>query len=171
MDWHDNQTRGFENEEEVAEVIKKNARSGQKRYILPHLGEVPSFLHPTEKEARDEKVKKARDDGPFVYAIVRPGKKPFSMAAAMAWSYGRAFVGAMIIGWLLNHMSMGYGKRVTVAAAMGIFAAVTAVLPDWIWFEMSSGELAITLADRVVEWLLAGLVLALFAGQPEVAER
>ena len=171
LGWHDNQIRGFDSEEDVAEVIRENAGSGQARYMLPYLGEVPSFLHPQEKEAREAAVTEARDEGPFMYALIRPGKKPFSMPQAMAWSFVRAFVAALIVGWILTPLSFPYGKKVAVAAAMGAFASITAHVPDWIWFEMTGGELAVHMADRLFEWMLAGLVLALFVGQPEVAER
>ena len=170
LGWHENNTFGFANEDVVAEAIADNARSGHGRYMLPHQAEVPSFLHPTEKAERAKKLVEARDEGPFLYAIVRPGKKPWSLTVAMGWTLVRGFLGALIVSLLLSQTSLSYGAKVGFTAAMGAFAGIAGQLPMWIWFEESGAELFVQIADLLFEWTLAGLVIALFAGKPEVNE-
>jgi hypothetical protein len=171
LGWHSHSTFGFKNEAEVSEVLLKNAASGHGRYVLPHLPEVPSFLSEAEKEQKRQAVARARDQGPFMIATVRPGKKPFLQGQAMALSYGRGVLGGLILGGLLSVTAFPYLGKVTVCGAAGLFAALAVEVPNWIWFETQATDLLVNLADPFFEWTAVGLVLAAFTGRPQVMER
>lgn len=169
LGWHKNNTFGFKNEADVAEILLKNVESGWGVYELPHLGEVPSVLSPEEKAAALAATVKARDEGPYLRAMIRPGKKPFKMGTAMALSFGRSVLACVILGALLAGSSFSYAGKVVFCAAAGAFAGMSAEVPDWIWFEMRGSDLFVALADQLFEWSLVGTVLAGFVGKPEVA--
>jgi hypothetical protein len=116
-------------------------------------------------------VQKARDEGPFLRAVIRPGKKPFHMGQALGLSFARSLVACLILGALLAGTSYPYLGKVVFCAVMGVFAGVVAEVPDWIWFEMRGADLFVALADQLFEWTAAGFVLAAFVGKAEVMER
>lgn len=169
LGWHKNNTFGFKNESDVAEVLLKNMEAGSGVYVLPHQGELPSVLPPEEKAEKMAAAARARDEGPYMKAVIRPGKKPFKMGAAMALSFGRSLLGCALLGALLAGSSFSYAGKVVFCAAAGAFAGMTTEVPDWIWFEMRGSDLFVALADTLFEWTLAGTVLAGFVGKPEVA--
>jgi hypothetical protein len=137
--------------------------------VLPHQGELPSVLPPEEKAAKILAAAKARDDGPYMKAVIRPGKKPFKMGTAMVLSFGRSVLACVLLGALLAGSSFSYAGKVVFCAAAGAFAGMSAEVPDWIWFETRGSDLFVALADQLFEWTLAGTVLAGFVGKPEVA--
>ncbi len=171
LGWHQNNTFGFKNESDVAEVLLKNIESGQGIYMLPHQAEMPSFLPPKEKAQKLEALRKARDEGPFLRAVIRPGKKPFDMGQAMAFSFGRSVIACGLLGALLAGTSYSYLGKVVFCAVIGVFAGVAAEVPDWIWFETRGADVFVALADQLFEWTAVGFVLAAFVGKPEVMEK
>lgn len=166
LGWHKNNTFGFKDEADVKEVLARNVKSGHGLYMLPHQAEVPSFLPPAEKAAKLDQLNAARDDGPFVYATIRPGKRPFNMGVALGLSFTRSLIGCLILAALLANTAFPYAGKVVFCSAAGVFAAVAAEMPAWVWFEMTGSSLFIAMADQFFEWTLAGLVLAGFVGKP-----
>ena len=166
LGWHTNNTFGFKDETEIREALANNLQAGHGTYMLPHLGELPSFLPPDEKAAKQAAVKQARDDGPFLYATIRPGKKPFNMNQALGLSFTRSFLACLILGGILSGFALPYAKKVFFCAAMGLFAGLAADVPDWIWFELRGSDLFVAIADHLLEWTAAGCVLAVFVGLP-----
>jgi hypothetical protein len=171
LGWHQNNTFGFKDEQDMKEVLERNVKSGHGTYMMPHQAEVPSFLPLEEKEQRLEKLRVLRDEGPFVYATIRPGKVPFSLGQAMGWSFARSFLACLILAGLLTGSSFSYVGKVVFCAAVGLFAGLAVEMPDWIWFERTGSTLFVAVADQVFEWTLAGFVLAGFVGKPQVLER
>jgi hypothetical protein len=169
LGWHKNNTFGFKNEADVAEVLLKNVVNGSGTYVLPHQGEPPSVLPPEEKTAKIAAAAKARDDGPYMMATIRPGKKPFKLGVAMGLSFGRSVLACLLLGALLAGSSFSYAGKVAFCAAAGAFAGMAAEVPDWIWFELRGANLFVAFADQLFEWTLAGTVLAGFVGKPPMA--
>jgi hypothetical protein len=169
LGWHKNNTFGFKNEADVAEVLLQNMEAGSGMYVLPHQGDLPSVLPPEEKAAKILAAAKARDEGPYMKAVIRPGKKPFKMGTAMVLSFGRSVLACVLLGALLAGSSFSYAGKVVFCAAAGAFAGMSGDVPDWIWFETRGSDLFVALADQLFEWTLAGMVLAGFVGKPEVA--
>lgn len=169
MGWHHNRMFGFQNEMEVREVLLRNARDGHGRYVLPHLGRLPEEIPAEERAARERKLEQMREEGPFLAATLRPGRRSFSMGEALGWSFARSALGCLLLAALLARLDWAFPGKVGLCAAAGAFAGVAGILPDWIWFEMSTDNVAVTLADLVIEWTLAGLVLAAFFGRPVTA--
>jgi hypothetical protein len=171
LGWHSNKTFGFKNELDMKEALQRNARNGHGRYLLPHQGEAPSTLTPEEAQLRTEKLAAARDAGPFMVATVRPGKLPFSLPKAMGLSFLRSVLICAMLALVLGQTALPYAAKLGLCAAAGLFAGLAVAMPDWIWFEQTTANLLVTLADSVFEWTVAGAVLAGFFGRPEVAPR
>jgi hypothetical protein len=165
MDWHQQGLRDFKNEAAVAEVIKANATHGTGVYMLPYPRKAVSYADPAEKENLNKSLLERKEAGPFVYATVRPGKLEANMPASLAWSFGRSFLAALLLGALLHQTVLAFPARLAFCAAAGLFAAVVCLVPERIWFELPLQEVMVGTADCVIEWTLAGVVLALFLGK------
>lgn len=169
LGWHEAGIRSFKDENAVAEVVKANATQGRGIYMLPGLPEKGMTTTPDEEARVQEAHVKAHSEGPYLYAIVRPGKQPWSMGRNLAFSFGRSLVAAVILGLLLARVVLPYIGRVAFCAAAGVFAGVAVDAQAWIWFELPTRELMVGLADHFIEWALAGLVLAAFLGKNPTA--
>ncbi|MCX6850833.1 MAG: hypothetical protein NTY98_18120 [Verrucomicrobia bacterium] len=171
LGWHQNGFRAFRDESKVAEVIKANVTSGHGIYLLPGIGEAPKIATAEEKKAFEAEQQKAMKDGPYVYAIVRPGRGDYSMGMNMTLSFIRCLICALLIAGLLSQTALFYQARIAFVAAAGLFAGLTADLPMWIWFENPGRDAAVNIADHLIAWVIGGAVLGIFVGKDPVAER
>lgn len=165
MGWHEKGMYDFKNEAEVAEVIKANTTHGTGIYMLPYPRKAVSYADPAEQKNLDAAYEKASTEGPYLYAIVRPGRHDWNMNVNLGWSFARSFLAALILGALLHQTVLSLPGRVTFCAAAGLFAGLVCVLPQMIWFELPVREVIVGMADYFIEWLLAGIVLAFFLGR------
>lgn len=169
MSWHENGMHGFHEEEMMAEMFSKNAQAGHAIYRLPMLEHTPKGALPEERKTVQDKFQKAMDDGPYVYAVVRPGKSHYSEGNNMLMGLARSFFSALLLAVFLSLTTIPYMARVAVCAAAGLFAGIVADLPMWIWFETPTRHLMVGFVDHVIEWTFGGLVLAAFAGKNPTA--
>lgn len=171
LGWHQNGFRTFRDESKVAEVIKANVTSGHGIYLLPAMGEAPKIATAEEKKAFEAAQQKAMKNGPYVYAIVRPGKGDYSMGMNLTLSFIRCLVCALLIAALLSQTALFYPARIAFVAAAGLFAGLAADLPMWIWFENPGRDAVVNIADHLIAWIIGGAVLGIFVGKDPVAER
>lgn len=171
LGWHENGMHSFKSETLVADVIKANATSGHAIYMLPWMEQPRADTPATEIESIKKKSEERMHAGPYMYAIVRPGKAEVSMGNNMILSVVRGFLAALIVSALLNQIALPYIGRVTFVAAAGAFAGLVADMPLWIWFENPTRDFVVNMADHIIEWTLAGLVLGIFVGKEPTAER
>jgi hypothetical protein len=143
--WHEKTMLGFQKDEEVAATISSHTvQDGT--YLLPY---------GTSKEVMDRMQK-----GPIMVAAVRRGGFG-SFAQGMAVQVGSLLAAAFLLTWLLLQTTgLGYGRRVLFLAVVGLSASVIVDLPNWNWWGFSGSFTAVNLADNVLTWLLAGLVIA-----------
>lgn len=171
LGWHENGFRAFRDESAVSEVIKANVTSGHGIYMLPAMDEAPKLATAEEKKAFEEKQMKAMENGPYVYAIIRPGKGEISMGTNMILSFIRALICAFLIAALLNQVPLFYPARIAFVAAAGLFAGLTCDLPMWIWMENPGRDTIVNIADHLITWVIGGTVLGLFVGREPVLDR
>lgn len=171
LGWHENGFRSFRNEETMSEVIKANVTSGHGIYMLPSMGDAPKLATAEEKKAFEEKQIQAMEDGPYVYAIIRPGKAEISMGKNMILSFVRNLICAFLIAALLSQTALFYPARIAFVAAAGLFAGLTCDLPMWIWMESPGRDTIVNIADHLIMWIIGGAVLGIFVGKDPVAER
>ncbi len=153
LSWHTPQS--FTSNDEVAEVIQKNAPV-HGIYMIPA---------PTQTGETDAK---AITNGPFIYATVRPNKltSSWSMLKPMALSFLLNLLLAWIIA-IVMHKRSTYQSRVLVGIVFGIFAGLSASLPNAIWLELPALETIARLVDPIASWLLAALAMAAVIKSPE----
>jgi hypothetical protein len=173
LEWHSSTVRKFGDEQAVAAVLKANADQNGV-YVLP------AGVASNQRAPRDENeaaalrkgAERAREAGPFAYAIVRPGSSSFSLLMNLGLATGRSFLGAFIIALMLSWtVRLDYIQRVFFCVLAGLFAGVAADLPMLIWFEAPLRYTLINIADHVCEWFIAGLAIAAFVQGREVWER
>ena len=165
MDWHEQGLHDFKDEAAVAEVIKANATHGTGVYTLPYPRKPVSYADPAEQEKLNKTLIERKAAGPYVYATVRPGKLEVNLPVSLAWSFGRSFLAALLLGALLHQTVLAFPARLAFCAAAGLFAAVVCIVPERIWFELPLRDVIVGTADCVIEWTLAGVVLALMLGK------
>jgi hypothetical protein len=168
--WHQNGFRSFRDESKVAEVIKANVTSGHGIYLLPAMGDAPKIATAEEKMAFEAQQQKALKNGPYMYAVIRPGKGEVSMGTNMTLSFIRCLICAFLIAGLLSQAALLYPARIAFVAAAGLFAGLTADLPMWIWFENPGRDAVVNIADHLITWIIGGAVLGIFVGKDPVAE-
>ncbi|WP_395749401.1 hypothetical protein [Prosthecobacter sp.] len=168
--WHQNGFRTFRDESAVVDVVKANVTSGHGIYLLPAVSEAPKIATAEEKKEFVAKQAKAVKDGPYVYAVIRPGKGEVSMGTNLALSFVRCLICAFLIAALLSQTALHYPARIAFVAAAGLFAGLTSDLPMWIWFENPARDAVVNIADHVIAWIFGGAVLGIFVGKEPVAE-
>lgn len=165
LGWHDAGIRDFKDEAAVAEVIKDNATNGRGIYMLPYQRKPQNFASEEEKAQLKADHEQALADGPYIYAIVRPGRQDGSMGESLIRSFIRSLIASLIVGSLMNLLVISYAGRVSFAGALGAFAGLAVDMQQWIWFELPTRDLIVNMADHFIEWTLAGAVLGLFLGK------
>jgi len=168
--WHQNGFRAFRDESAVASAIKANVTSGHGIYLLPSIGGAPKIATVEEKKAFEEEQSAALHNGPYMYAIIRPGKGEISMSMNLTLSFIRSLICAFLIAAMLFQTALHYPARIAFVAAAGLFAGLVADLPLWIWFENPGRDAVVNIADHLIAWMLGGAVLGIFVGKDPVAE-
>ncbi len=172
LGWHEAGWHDFKDEKVVAQVVKDNATSGRGIYVLPFMQEPLEIDSPEEQKEKMEAHEKAHEEGPYLYAIVRPGKTELNMPQNLIRSFLRSLIVAILLGALMTQLTMSYPGRLAFAAAIGAIIGLGSEAQMWIWFELPTRELIVNMADHFIEWTLAGSVLALFLGtEPTVRDR
>lgn len=147
LPWHNNTLHKFSNEKAVASEIKNNAPiSGI--YLLPSMG---------------QDGKPSITNVPNVFAAVGLGGMP-SMSKGMVLAFVTDFVAAFLVTWMLAKTNLGYGGRVFFTIIFALTAAIITDVPYWTWFSFPSDYTLVTMADVVIGWFLASLVLAKVSG-------
>jgi hypothetical protein len=169
LGWHENGIHGFHEEETMSEMFSKNAQAGHAAYILPFREHTSKLATAEETQAAQDKYQKAMEDGPYVYAVVRPGKSHYSMGNNMIVGLVRSFLAALLLAGFLNITTIPYMARVAICAAAGLFAGLVVDLPMWTWFETPTRDLVVNMVDHIIEWTLGGLVLGALVGKNPTA--
>jgi len=152
--WHTPET--FKDEAAVTEVIAANA---DKHGI---------YMLPTPGTDEDHAAKFTK--GPFVYATVRPGKldQPWTMETSLIYSFAINLACCLVIAVsVMRIRATRYISRASVGITMGLFAALSVVLPQWNWFETPGRHLLAAFLDPVIAYSLAGLVIAAIIKTPK----
>lgn len=157
LGWHAPTIQAFANEDQVAQVLVDNAPvSGI--YLLPKPQPTQVAVPPAEAAPAQA--------GPFAFvAYAREGVDP-QMTMPMAYAVAASILAALLIAWLVRAAEgLGYFQRVLFIATVGIVIAIAGRLPNWIWWHFSTEFMLVDLADVVIGWTLAALVMAALTGE------
>lgn len=173
LEWHGSTVRKFTDEAAVAAVVKANADE-------PGVYMLPVAVAANQREPHDaheaniirNAAERSREEGPFAYAIVRPGPKTANFGVALGFAAGRSFLACFAIALMLSWtVRLDYIQRVFFCVLAGLFAGLVTDLPMLIWFEAPLRHTLINIADHVCEWFLAGLAIAAIVEGRDVWER
>ena len=103
----------------------------------------------------------------FAFVAYQPGGNPAfqSMAPNLIKQLVTNIAAALVVAWILASGAWGFGRRVLVAGALGLFACLTLSLPYWNWYLFPLYFTLGTLVEQVVGWLLAGIAIAWWLGR------
>lgn len=175
LGWHESSWRQFRDERAMAEILAPSmsnsntqASSGAGIYVMPAKPRPSKHATPEEAKKAVADYEKARENGPFVYAVVRPGRREMSMSGNLLTSFLRTLVCATLIAGMLAPAMLAYPARIVFVAAGGLFAGLVCELPMWIWFEHPGRDAIVKVADHFFAWVIGGAVLGLFVGKDVV---
>ena len=148
----------FQNEDEVSAVIASHA-SKDGTYILPGGPSTEGMTSEQKKKAEAAVIEKMQK-GPIMVAAVRRGGFG-SFSRGLIVQLLSLMAAAFLLTWLLLQTNgLSYGRRVLFLAVAGLAASVIVDLPNWNWWGFSGAYTAVNLADSMLTWLVAGLVIA-----------
>ncbi len=165
LGWHQAGMSDFKDEAVVGKVIQENAGRGRGIYMLPFKHEALDMATEEEQAEMERKHEQAYINGPYVYAVVRPGKTEWTMRRSLIQGFVRSLLASIILAVLMSQLTMSYPGKLCFTAAIGVFVGLAADVPDWIWFELPGRDLMVNMADHFFEWALAGSVLAFYFGK------
>lgn len=108
--------------------------------------------------------------GPNVFLVYRPtGIPPMGvrqLGVEFLSNLLAAIVGAFILAWSVP----SFGKRVVLAALIGLAAWLSISVSYWDWYRFPANFVASELPEQVIGWALSGAVMALTIRRQTVAE-
>lgn len=159
MPWHEWTLQSFRNEEFVSWVIKENVRKDGV-YVIPHMGDTKSALTPSELKDKFDQDKGVKS-GPFVYAQIKRKGIDYTSPKQYIISFLTQLVGATLISFLLlKATESSYGGRLLFVTVTGLIVGVLGLVPNWNWFGAGNLFLLVGIADLIITWFLAGLLMA-----------
>jgi hypothetical protein len=104
---------------------------------------------------------------PYALVIYRPEPGGMAMGPMLGVEIATNLVSAGVVAWVIAFAGLGFGRRVAIATAMGVFAWLAVSVPYWNWYLFPLDFTLANLAMNVVGWLLAGVGIAWWLGRGE----
>ena len=136
--------------------------AGEGVYMYP--GIAPELM--ADKAAMQAFAEQSRGK-PYALVVYQPGGNPVnqSMTPNLVKQYVTDTLAALVAAWILALGAWGFGRRVLIAGALGLFSWLTISLPYWNWYLFPLDFTAGALISQVVGWLLAGAAMAWWLGR------
>ena len=130
-------------------------------YYLPYL---------SPAQMKDEAATKAYSaqavSNPYAFVVYQPqGRDPMDMGRNLGIQFVSDTLSAMVVAFVLALGNLGFGRRVTVAAAVGLFSWLTVSVPYWNWYRFPTDFTVGNLLEQVIGWALAGAAMAWWLGR------
>lgn len=151
LPWHYTAFSQFKEPAKVETALKENAE-GSGMFMIP-------WADLKDEEAM-QKAHEQSATGLFVFASVRPqGGIHFgsNLGQQFLWN---ALAAALVTFILCQFKEAGMGCRIGVVLFFALFSVFTTVAPNWTWWGFGNQFTLVGIADMVIGWLLAGVVLA-----------
>ena len=166
LPWHDWAFQSFSDQELVSSVIRDNVQKDGVYVIAdPEKGQSRSPSQPGEtqigKEVELEEAAEVPQSQPLVYAQVKKGGIDHASPKEPFISFLTQFIGASLVGIILmNTKKSCYGIRLLVVTVVSLAVGVLGYIPHWNRFGGGYLLLLVNMAELVITWFLAGLVMA-----------
>lgn len=136
---------------------------GEGIYYLPYLA---------PEKMQDEAAGKAYSAhavaSPYAFVVYQPqGRDPMDMGRNLGVQFASDTLSAIVVAFVLALGTFGFGKRVLIAGAVGLFSWLTVSVPYWNWYRFPLDFTLGNLAEQVLGWVLAGAAMAWWLGRGE----
>ena len=136
---------------------------GEGVYVLPSL--------PADKMGDAEALKAfapTATSNPYAFIIYQPqGRDQSQMGDSLAKQWASDTLSALIVAFVLALGAFGFGKRVLIAGALGLFSWLTVSVPWWNWYRFPLDFTLGSFLEQVIGWLLAGIAMAWYLGRKD----
>jgi hypothetical protein len=105
---------------------------------------------------------------PQAFVVYQPqGEDGMQMGDNLGKQFASDTLSALIVAWVLSLGAFGFGRRVLIAGALGLFSWLSINVPYWNWYRFPGEFTAGALIEQVLGWLLAGMAIAWWLGRTE----
>lgn len=103
----------------------------------------------------------------YAFIVYRPDGHPglADMGPSLGTQWATDTLAALLAAGLLSLLPGGFGQRVAVAGALGVFATVAQLVPFWNWYLFPLDFVLGNLAKHALGWALAGAAMAWWLGR------
>lgn len=150
LPWHMATVHSFKDEKAVTQMLEANA-------LKPGIYYSPAWN--STQTVNPESV-------PTVFAAIQFNGKT-SMTTPMIISLLTQIVAAIFVAWLLGRTrGLNYFSRVSFVVIFALAAGIVSEVPYWNWFGFDVQYILVAIADLLIGWFFAGLVLAKMVRTP-----
>jgi hypothetical protein len=147
-------------EEPVLAALRDNL-PGEGVYVVPGLA--PAQM---SDEAAVKAYSARAKANPYAFVVYQPqGRDGMDMGGNLVKQYLSDTLSALVAAFVLALGAFGFGKRVLVAGALGLFSWLSISAPYWNWYRFPLDFTVGNLIEQVLGWLLAGAVMAWWLGR------
>ena len=159
LPWHNGHMKSFTDEAAVAQVILDNAPSGG-MFAIPGWPAGYDSMSQAQKDSCSAAMAQKMAAGPYFYGVVWRGVKE-DMGRSMGVSLLFNILAALLVTMLVMRTGgMSWAGRVMFIATAALAVCMIAIAPNWIWWHQPSGYVMVAMADVLIAWTLAGMVIA-----------
>lgn len=159
LPWHESSMRSFTDEAAVAQVIMDNAPSGG-MFMIPGMPPGYASMSQAQKDSCAAAMAQMKAAGPYLYGVVWRGVKE-DMGRQMGIGLLFDILAALLVTMLVMRTGgMSWGGRVMFIVTAALAVCLIGLAPNWIWWHHPSGDVIVSMADVLIAWTLAGMVIA-----------
>ena len=161
LPWHAATLLRFQDEAVVTDTLSTQAPvSGV--YLLPNVHADAGTAPPDAAQKLLQQASARLEQGSRAFvAFKRDGMNagiPLQFAEGIALQIGLA----VLVSWLLQQtQGLRYLRRVFFVTVVGMVIALASHLPNLIWWQFSLSYTLVQMADALIGWFIAGIVIAL----------
>lgn len=144
------------NEDVVLTALKDGLPAKEGVYHVPGLA--PDKYEDAAATAAYSAKAAANPNAVIFYQPV--GRDGMAMGPQMGKEFATNVASALLAAWILALAPFGFGKRLAIATALGLFAWLVISVPYWNWYRFPGDFTLGSLIGTVVGWFLAGLPMA-----------
>ncbi|WP_266160163.1 hypothetical protein [Dyella silvatica] len=132
-------------------------------YMLPSLAP-EKMSDPAAVHAYAEKAKAS----PYAWVVYLPqGDDLTQMGPQLGRQWASDTLSALALAFVMGLAAFSFARRIGIAAAVALFAWLSAMVPYWNWYRFPLDFTLAALATQLIGWLLAGAAMAWWLGRAE----
>lgn len=150
-------------EDKVLVTLQEGLGAQPGIYILPSFDPAKQ----SDQAAMAAYGEKARHS-PYAFMVYLPqGDDLTQMGPQLARQWASDTLSALALAFVMGLAAWSFGRRVTVAAAVAVFAWLSNLVPYWNWYRFPTEFTLAALVEQLVGWILAGAAMAWWLARAE----